>query len=69
MTYTHLLIFIKFHNLNFFSLFLPHICSMFPAMILQAATRTPILCIRWLLLLLFFNNIYVFSCGMWDLVL
>ena len=55
----HLLIFIKFHNLNFFSLFLPQICSMFPAMILQAATRTPILRIRWLFF--FFNNMYVFS--------
>ena len=64
MTYTHLLIFIKIHNLNFFSLFLPQIWTMFPAMILQAATRTPILHMRFF----FFNNIYVFSCSMWDLV-
>ena len=47
MTYMHLLIFMKIHNLNFFSLFLPQICSMFPAMILQAAIRTPILLMRF----------------------
>ena len=46
MTYMHLLIFMKIHNLNLFSLFLPQICSMFPAMILQAAIRTPILLMR-----------------------
>ena len=62
MTYTHLLIFIKIHNLNFFSLFLPQIWSMFPAMILQAATRTPILRMRFFFFLITFMYL-VAACG------